>query len=59
MESRTLGEIGYEAYRSHTGGISIISGQPIPEWSALRAEIREAWEAGAGAVAGAAYVQSL
>ena len=41
----TLAELAYEAYRAHTGGISLASGQPIPEWSALKPEIQDAWKA--------------
>lgn len=41
----TLPELAYEAYRAHTGGISLASGQPIPDWNALKPEIQEAWEA--------------
>jgi hypothetical protein len=41
----TMGQIGYEAYRAHTGGISLASGQPIPDWSALKPEIQAAWDA--------------
>jgi hypothetical protein len=39
------GQVGYEAYRNHTGGISLASGQPIPEWAQLRPEIKQAWAA--------------
>lgn len=45
-----LAEIAYNAYRDHTGGISLASGQPIPEWSQLRPDIQEAWEASASAI---------
>ena len=37
----TLAQLAYEAYRAHTGGISLASGQPIPEWNALKPEIQE------------------
>jgi|GEM_PF-5165620 hypothetical protein len=45
IEHRDLGEIGYTAYRDQTGGVSLVSGQPIPEWAALPDAIREAWQA--------------
>lgn len=45
-----LEELAYEAYRAHTGGISLASGQPIPEWSALRPEIQAAWDASTATV---------
>ena len=47
---KTLGQVGYEAYRAHTGGVSLASGQPIPEWDQLKAEIQAAWEAAGDAV---------
>ena len=45
-----LAEIAYNGYRDHTGGISLASGQPIPEWSSLRPDIQQAWEASAASV---------
>ena len=47
MENRTIGEIGYEAYRQFTGGKSLVSGQDIPEFAKLSAAIKNAWEAAA------------
>ncbi len=46
-------KVAYEAYRSHTGGVSLASGHPIPEWEALRPDIQEAWGAAAKALVGA------
>lgn len=46
----TIGQLGYEAYRAHTGGVSLASGQPIPDWAALKPEIRAAWETSSEAV---------
>jgi len=46
----TLAQLTYEAYRAHTGGISLATGQPIPEWDALKPEIRGAWETSTEAV---------
>jgi len=43
-------KIAYEAYRAFTGGKSLASGEPIPEWSGLREDIQKAWEAAAEAV---------
>ncbi len=40
-----LPQLAYEAYRAHTGGISLASGQAIPAWDALKPEIQEAWRA--------------
>jgi hypothetical protein len=44
-------EAAYEAYRAHTGGKSLISGSPIPEWGQLPEAIQQAWQAAAGAKA--------
>ncbi len=43
-------EVAYDAYRAHTGGVSLASGHPIPEWSSLRPDIQEAWVASARAL---------
>jgi hypothetical protein len=45
-----LAEMAYEAYRNHTGGISLISKQPIPIWEELREDIQNAWVASAIAI---------
>jgi hypothetical protein len=42
--------IAYEAYRSHTGGISLATGHAIPEWHELRQDIQLAWQQAALAV---------
>lgn len=51
MTSAEIAEIAYEAYRAHTGGVSLASGQPIPEWEKLRPDIQAAWKASADALA--------
>jgi hypothetical protein len=43
-------QVAYEGYRDHTGGISLASGQAIPEWGALRPDIQAAWCASAHAL---------
>ena len=41
------GEIAYDAYREASGGKSLVSGAPIPQWDDMAPEIRAAWnEAG-------------
>jgi len=45
-----LAEIAYNGYRNHTRGVSLATGQPIPEWAGLKPEIQAAWEASASAV---------
>jgi len=42
--------IAYEAYRNHTSGKSLVTGQTIPEWHELREDIQLAWMAAADAV---------
>jgi hypothetical protein len=42
--------IAYCAYRAHTGGKSLATGQNIPEWHELREDIQSAWNAAAAAV---------
>ena len=49
-----LEQLAYEAYRAHTGGISLASGQPIPAWDALKPEIQAAWDTSTAAVLTAA-----
>lgn len=51
--NRTLGQTAYEAYCSHTGWKSLVSGGPLPAWSSLDLRIKDAWEAAAEAVAAA------
>jgi len=50
IEDCDLGEIGYSAYRAKTGGVSLVSGQKIPEWEVLPESIQEAWTAAARAI---------
>lgn len=40
-----LGRIGYEAYRAHTGGISLATGTKLPDYDGLNEQVREAWAA--------------
>lgn len=46
----TPGKVAYDAYRQSTGGVSLISGDRLPEFADLGAPIRAAWEAAAEAV---------
>lgn len=46
----TLGQVAYKCYRDRTGGVSLATGQPIPEWSALPEAIQDAWQAAARGV---------
>lgn len=42
--SSTIGEYAYEKYREFSGGKSLVSGQEIPPYEGLPAEIKGAWE---------------
>lgn len=44
------GQVAYEAYCGTTGWKSLVSGADLPQWEALKPEIRAAWEAAAEAV---------
>jgi hypothetical protein len=50
-EETILAEIAYEAYRQKSGGKSLASGCPIPDFADLRTDIKEAWTFAACAVA--------
>jgi len=52
-----LGRVAYDAYRLRRGGVAY-DGTAIPEWDALRPEIREAWGGAAAAVIGASSAQT-
>lgn len=45
-----LAEIAYEAYRKQSGGVSLVSGQPIPAFEELQDDIKVAWHEAAQAV---------
>jgi hypothetical protein len=47
---KSIGQIAYEAYCQSTGGVSLVSGEKLPEWKVLRGEIKKAWDAAADAV---------
>lgn len=49
---RTNGQIAYEGYLQKCGGVSLVSGAPLPKWEEQAAAIQEAWEAAGEAVAG-------
>lgn len=43
-------KIAYDAYCQSTGGVSLISGDKLPEFDALKESIKQAWLAAANAV---------
>lgn len=47
---KSFGAIAYDAYREHTGGVSIVTGELLPAWSDLPDEVKAAWEEAAQAV---------
>lgn len=50
MNTKSIGQIAYEAYCEHTNWKSLVSGQDLPQWDKVKPEIKEAWEAAAVAV---------
>ena len=47
---KTNGQIAYEGYTGHTGGKSLVSGEPLPLWDDVTLEIKQAWEVAAASV---------
>ena len=45
-----LSKIAYEAYVKKAGGVSLITGEKLPEFDDLKVEIQAAWAAAAHAV---------
>ena len=50
MPDYKYAEIAYEAYRKSSGGFSLVTGDPIPEFFQLPARIKDAWFDAAAAV---------
>lgn len=50
MPDYKYAEIAYEAYRKSSGGKSLVSGHPIPEFWQLPTEIKNAWSDSAEAL---------
>lgn len=48
--TKTVAQVGYEAYSAHTGGKSLVSGQDLPAYAELTPGIQEAWQAAGTAV---------
>lgn len=44
------GQVAYEGYKHRSRGVSLVSGDDLPEWGDLPDEIRQAWQASADAV---------
>jgi len=45
VAAKTLGQVAYEAYRNKSGGKSVISGSPLPEWNSQSDAVKECWQA--------------
>lgn len=45
-----LGEIAYNAYCESVGGVSAVTGDPLPAWEDQRDRVKLAWESAALAV---------
>ena len=45
-----LGKVAYDAYCKYTGGVSLISGDKLPEFENLKESIQCAWHDAAQAV---------
>ena len=43
--TETPGRVAYDAYRDAAGGRSLVTGDPLPSFDELPAQIRAAWEA--------------
>lgn len=46
-----LGQLAYETYVKAVNGRSLVSGQPLPAWNTLTAEMQAAWTTTAETVA--------
>jgi hypothetical protein len=51
MRTKTLGNIGYDAYCKFTNNKSLVSGADLPTFDHLQVRIQEAWEKAGQAVA--------
>ena len=38
-----IGKVAYDAYCESSQGKSLVSGEPLPNWHALKQEIQDAW----------------
>lgn len=45
QEHYRRGKVGYDAYCRQTGGKSLVTGDALPPFEALRQEIKDAWAA--------------
>jgi len=38
-----LGKLAYDAYCTQAGGVSLVSGEPLPPWDGLTGPLQDAW----------------
>ncbi len=50
MRNYDLARIAYDAYKEETGGVSLISGERLPDFDSLKMSIQDAWWQAAEAV---------
>jgi hypothetical protein len=50
MRMTDLAEVNYHGYRQASGGVSLVTGEPLPEFEAMPEKMRGAWEGGTRAV---------
>lgn len=55
MKEYSLAKCAYDAYCAQTGGVSLISGDKLPDFGTLKTEIQDAWLAAAKAVEAACF----
>lgn len=56
-ETKTIGQIGYEAYAARTFWKSLATGSPLPQWHHVKSEIQLAWQAAGEAMVYAAMAR--
>jgi hypothetical protein len=56
---KTLGHFAYDAYLDFSGGASLVTGLPLPEWDKSDPKIQQAWEHVALAVGNEAFARRL
>ena len=50
-ELKMLDQVLYEAYKAAAGGVSAVTGDPLPTWDQCSPKVRECWAAVARAAA--------
>lgn len=58
MKDYYFAKIAYDAYCKQTGGLSLVSGDKLPDFHSLKQSIQDAWRAAAEAVRQAQPVEN-